>query len=251
MKSDSEFTFRLREPSRYHVKLDYPNCWQELDERCREDIARDVSIYLGQYFAHTACVWHEILTWYGWTWTEIGSEYMSAFSWDDIYSNLLGSRVGAAAMRDLEHDFNKAVTIQIKRELKRLDAQPAIVARQAAREIHGDWYTGGFYFFLDTKKRHLDVGLDGYVTPWIVPGVCEQETIVSYKVPDVYFIEKYGFKLKLEIEPRERIKGKIFQVVFEDKKNKRLDPDLHFPILMDHIRGQAQQRYGFNVDMPW
>jgi hypothetical protein len=251
IKSDREFSFRLREPTKYHVKLEYPQWWQHLSDEQQQDMAREISIYLGQYFAHTACVWHEILTWYGWTWTEIGSEYMSAFSWDDIYSNLLGSRIGAKAMRDPENDFNKAVTLQINLELERLDAQPADVARRAADQIHGQWYTGGFYFFVDTKKRHLDVGLDGYVSPWIVPGICEEDFMISYRVPDTYFVEKFGFKLKLEIEPRERIKGKILKVVFEDEKNKRLQPDLHFPIIMDHVKGQAQERYGFNVDLPW
>jgi hypothetical protein len=250
IKGDREFSFRLREPSRYHVRLDFPDCWQELDERCREDIARDVSIYLGQYFAHTACVWHEILTWYGWTWTEIGSEYMSAFSWDDIYSNLLGSRIGAAAMRNIEYDFNKAVTLEIDRELERLGAQPADVARKAAGQIHGQWYTGGFYFFLDTKKRHLDVGLDGYVSPWIVSGICEGDSIISYRVPDANFIEKYGFTIELEIEPRERIRGKILDVVYADGGGRRLKPDVHFAKIMDHIKGQAEKRYGFDVSLP-
>ncbi|MHC4467239.1 MAG: DUF4056 domain-containing protein [Planctomycetota bacterium] len=250
MKGSRQFKFKLREPSRYHVELEYPVWWDELSEECRKDIARDVSTYLGQYFAHTACVWHEMLTWFGWTWTEIGSEYMSAFSWDDIYSNLLGSRIGAKAMRDLEHDFNKAVTLEINNELKRLDAQPAGVARQAAKEIHGTWYTGGYYFFLDTKKRHLDVGLDGYISPWIVTGVCEGDSVISYRVPDTSFIEKYGFTLKLEIEPRERIKGRILQVVFEDEPDKRLQPDIHFAQIMDHIKGQAEERYGFDVTLP-
>jgi hypothetical protein len=250
MNGDREFIFKLREPSRYYVKLEYPACWQELDERCREDIARDVSIDLGQYFAHTACVWHEILTWFGYTWTEIGSEYMSAFSWDDIYSNLLGSRIGAAAMRNVEYEFNLAVTAELEYELQRLNVQPSAVGRKAKKEIHGDWYTGGYYFFLDTKKRHLDVGLDGYVSPWIVPGICDEKTVVSYRVPDVRFVEKYGFSIELEIEPRERIRGKIFDVIYADGGGKRLKPEVHFGPIMNHISREAEDRYGFDVSLP-
>ncbi|MHC4757568.1 MAG: DUF4056 domain-containing protein [Planctomycetota bacterium] len=251
MKGEEEFTFRLREPSRYHVTVEYPEYWKKLSERYRQDIAREVSIELGQYFAHTACVWHEILTWFGWSWTEIGSEYMSAFSWEDIYSNLLGSRIGGAAMRNVGYDFNQAVTIEIDKELERLGAQPPDVAKEATRQIYGEWYTGGYYFFVDTVKRHFDVGLDGYVSPWVVPGICDDKAIISYRIPDTRFVEKLGFSVSLEIEPRERIKGKVLKAVYADGKGRYLRPEIHFVQIMEHIENQAEKRYGYGVSLPW
>jgi hypothetical protein len=250
MKGDREFRLKLREPSRYHIKLDYPEYWRSMCREGKEEAAREVSIHIGQYVAHTACAWHEMLTWFGYTWTEIGSEYMSAFSWDDIYSNLLGSRIGAAAMRDKEHGFNEAVTLAIDRELERLGAQPPEVAREAAKEIKGQWYTGGYYFFVDTKKRHFDVGLDGYISPWLVPTACEGASAISYRIPDTQFVDKYGFSIKVEIEPRERIKGKILRIVYPDGKGRRIKPDEDFGPIMSYIKEQAVARYGFDVSLP-
>lgn len=61
-KHETEFSFKLAEPSLYFVQLIPPENWNDLSQKEREDISRDISIRFGQYFAHTVCVWHEILT---------------------------------------------------------------------------------------------------------------------------------------------------------------------------------------------
>ena len=242
MKEDSEFSFKLREPSEYIIKLEYPEFWRFIPQEDKQKTAREVSIHLGQYFAYTACTWHEILTWFGYTWTKIGSEYISAFSWEDIYSNLLGSHIGAAALRDEEHSFNQAVTLAIDKELKKLGAQPANVTRQAAKEIKGKWYTGGFYFFVNMKKRNFDIGLDGYVSPSLVPSICEGASAISYSVPDALYIYKRGFSMQFEIDPRVMVKNKILRIVYPDGDGKTIRPDTHFYKIMDYIKKKAQQK---------
>ena len=115
IKKEAEFSFQVIEPSRYFVKITYPKDWEELPEK--EEIAAEVSIRLGQYFAHMTTIWHEIVTWFGYTSTGIFSEYVSSFSWEDTYSDLLGINLAAAALRDTQHKYDDAMTMLIDEEL--------------------------------------------------------------------------------------------------------------------------------------
>jgi len=38
-------------------------------------------------------IWHEIATWYGWSWVSTFPETASAFSPEDLYSNILGTKI--------------------------------------------------------------------------------------------------------------------------------------------------------------
>ena len=75
------------------------------------------------------------MTWYGYKIIAIYPEYPSAFSWEDSYSNLLGTRIGVEALNDKEHSYNKAVEIAIKKELKNLGLLPGDAARRIANSV--------------------------------------------------------------------------------------------------------------------
>jgi len=94
------------------------------------------------------------------------------------------------------------------------------------------------------KKRNFDIGLDdGFVTPTLVPDVaeCPGAQAVSYPVPDLELLEEYGFSITVEIEPHEWEKDRILRIVHQDK---RINPQIDFPQIMDHMRRQAAARYG-------
>lgn len=246
------FTFRMREPSVYHVSIKYPKGWKYLPRRTKEEIARDLSIGVGQYFAYTGSTWHEILTWFGFKSVGVYSEYLSAFSWEDNYSNVLGSHIGAAALRDPDHEYNDAVTLALDSELKRLGVQPRPAARQAGELVRGLWFTGDFVY-CDMIKRHFDTGLDdGFVTPWLAPGLpgCDGAVPQACPVPSIAFIEEYGFSIRLEIEPKEWEKDQILQIIYPQgvEGQKRIEPAVHFGPIIDYIRAQAVERYGPQVD---
>lgn len=124
-RNKRSFTFKMREPSVYRVELTYPENWQDLSQAEQERIARQVALALGPYLSYAANTWHEILTWFGYGNIAIYSEFPSAFSWEDTFSNLLGAHVAAAALRDTEHTYDKAVTLELDRELKNLGIKKA------------------------------------------------------------------------------------------------------------------------------
>ncbi|OHB54331.1 MAG: hypothetical protein A2Y07_02705 [Planctomycetes bacterium GWF2_50_10] len=236
MAHNTEFSFSVIEPSRYWVKVSYPANWGDISFQQRKKIADDTAIDLGQYFAHTSMIWHEILTWYGFATLKLFPDTISSFSWEDGYSDLLGTILAVDALRDNERTYDNAMTDLISRELEALDAQPANVGRQAAKMIKGKWYTGGLYFMVNMKKHNFDVGLDdGSISPMIVPGICPDAVPKLYPVPDSKLVEQYGFRVKLEIEPRVFEKKQICNSIDLDS-NCRIVPNVHFPLIISNLK---------------
>jgi hypothetical protein len=247
--NDSEFSFRLKEGSICFVRLTYPQMWENLSPKDKEHISYDISIGLGQYFAYTSEIWHEIVTWYGYKSGGIYSEFPSAFSWEDNFSNILGSHIGVLGLQDAEHAYDEAVTLALNKELEKLGVQPSEVARRAAESMKGLWYSDKLLGPVIMKKRNFDIGLDnGYVTPSIVPDICECEGTKAqpYRIPTLDCLSKYGFSMKFEIEPREWEKDRILSIIYPDKKTrgKCIEPAKDFAAIMSRIMQEAEKKYG-------
>lgn len=294
MNNETDFFFQLHEPARYFVHINYPDYWKNLPQQEKENIVHEISIALGQDFAFTGAVWHEITTWFGYKAMLVPSEFLSAFSlkdpvsildglhgfryklslfrsdspsafsWEDPFSGLLGSRVGAQALQDTEHSPDEAINIALDRELKTLGVQPKYVAKKASEKVKGNplnWYFIHYFpFSVSMKKRNLNIGLkNGSITPWLVPYLNkgEQPKPQPYPVPDLGCLPKHGFSVELEIEPRESIGPRILDIIYSDKrntrdkKNTRIQPHIHFPLIMREIERQAVEKYGPNVDNPY
>jgi hypothetical protein len=251
LENRTQFSFRVREPSLYHVGIEYPAGWSTLAAVDKEAVARDVAVELAQYLAYNCGAWHEILTWFGFRGIGIWPEYQSAFSWEDNYSNLLGCRIGAAALRDPDRGFNEAMTALLEAELRALGVQAKPMAFRAAEAVRGWWFSGGLWS-CRILKRHFDIGLDdGIVTPWLVPGLaeCGQAVPQEYPAPALSSVLERGFSIRFEIEPREWERTEILRIVRGDNRRiDRIEPAGHFGPILEYIRGQAVARYGPLVD---
>ena len=249
IRGNHEFTYRVMEPSKYCVKITYPENWeQEID---KEKIAKEVSIKVGQYLAYNSMVWHEMITWFGYKYTILFSEYISSFSWEDVYSDIIGVDIAGRALKDESGSYDNLMTKLIYEELKQLDVQQAKTAKKAEKKIKGKWFNGTIYPFTKLKKRNFDTGLDdGYVTPWLVPGICENTEKVSYAVPDSDFLNEYGFSFKVKIEPNISVKKKILKVVYPYKNGEYIIPDEHFSKIMEHIIEKEKAINGPEVNVP-
>jgi hypothetical protein len=251
MQGQKSFSFRVIEPSKYLVTIKYPEDWNDLPKKQKAVVATDVSIKLGQYFAQTSTIWHEILTWFGFTSMAVFSEHISSFSWEDNYSDLLGTCLAEQAMRYTEYKFEDAMTMLIAEEMERLNIQPAIITQMAVEKVKGKWYTGGMYFFVSMNKRNFDTGWDdGFITPWLVPDICPDTEPVLCPSPNLDFLCGYGFSVELEIEPVELEKSKILHIIYPNHEKKRVRPADHFGVIIEYIIKQAKERYGPQVDVP-
>jgi hypothetical protein len=247
MANDPNFSYKLlADRSRHYVQFHCPSDWSSLPEAERRAIAEEIAWSAGPYLAYTLVTWHEILTWFGFKCVGLPTEYSSAFSWEDSFSNLLGTVVAVKALHDPEHSFNQAMTIALDQELAQLGIQPARVAKRAADSVKGTWYTGDVTILVTMRKRNYDIGLqDGLVTPSLIPSVpgCSGDAPPSYPVPHLDALTRHGFSLTLEIEPHEWESDKILHIVYGDKPQKRLRPREHVPIILHSIRQEATRLY--------
>jgi len=254
--NETHLDLTLSDPVRYHMTLRYPCDWDEMPAEERDRRAREASIALGQYISFLGSVWHEIITWFGYRNIPFYPEFPSSFSWEDGFSDLLGTHLGAAALRDTEHSFDKAMTVLLHREMEKLDAQPRTVAAKAAHLVEGRWYSPGFLFLVNMKKRNFDIGLDdGAITPWIVPclGDCPDAEALPYAVPMLAPVFELGFYVKVEIEPGGLERDRLLRAAYPlaEDPPRTLVPAVHFHPIMEHIKQEAIEKYGPNVDVPW
>jgi hypothetical protein len=246
MKNEDVLSFKMLEASRYHVYIHYPQGWAALDRRDKDRIAFEASVELARYLVFIATTWHEILTWFGYKFPGLYSEFPSAFSWEDTYSNLLGTHVAAYALRDQSRSYNEAVTVAIDTALKTLLVQPAETARRASEIVRDKWFSGDYFFFVEVSARNFDIGFDdGFVRPWLVHGLteCPEPDIFLLNVPTAALLQEYGFSIDLEIEPREWEADQILKVVYPSAYNrpKCIIPATHFPIILDYIRKHTKE----------
>jgi hypothetical protein len=246
------YAYRMREPSVYHVRVRYPAGWAALPQDVKARIAADIGVELGRYLSFVGTTWHEMLTWFGFKSTGFYSEYPSAFSWEDSYSNLLGSHLGALAVRDPDNNYDRAMTVALASELRRLRARSPDVAEQAGEAVR-DWWFVSRFVFCDMIKRNLDIGADdGCVTPWVVPGFCDSGECLplSYAAPSLDFLDEYGFAVDIEIEPLEWERHEIIRALHlaSAEREPRIVPARDFGPIIEVIRAQAIGRYGSTVD---
>jgi hypothetical protein len=249
LRGDQSFSFRMiaDRHSPHYVQISYPADWASRSLEQRRPIAREVALTMGPYLAFTMVTWHEILTWYGYKSVFFVPEFHSAFSWEDSFSNLLGTYLAAKALRDTAHCYDEAMTVVLNEEMRKLGVQPAAVAKQASASVQGKWYSGSIGTFINMKKRGLDIGVDtGYATPILVPNVpsCPGARPVPYPAPTLRALADYGFAAVVEIEPHEWEKSRILHAAYPDQPGRRIRPDEHFAAIMADIRQEAAARYG-------
>jgi hypothetical protein len=132
-----------------------------------------IAARLGQWAAFQLSIWHEIATWYGWSSVETFPETASAFSPEDLYSNMLGVRMaGAIIIRHsgrTEHIYNDNVDAWLRALLEELGAVPREVGIEAIDAVDGLWWDSDRRL-PDTElvlRRNMDVA--GPIQPWLVP----------------------------------------------------------------------------------
>ncbi len=236
-----QFTFHLTgETSRHTIVFTYPQDWDKEPDKQR--VIDEVAMAAGPCLAMDATIWHEILTWFGVHFGGFEPEFNSAFSWEDVYSNLIGTRLAVEAMKDPGRDFDDAMTMGIQRQLKELGVQPKSTAIHASDKIRGTWYTGNLV--PDLLMRNFDIGLDGSITPTLVPGIegCADEPL-TLPAPSLDVLARNGFTLRHQIKPYVFEQGAIFRAAGSDK----LVAGTHFPILLEYMKLDAAKR-GYKYD---
>jgi len=240
---NNKFSFKGREPGEYNISLIYPSNWKNLNENKREEIVKNTSIEIGQNLAYTMSIWHETLTYLGYSTYSFIPEFNSAFSWEDRFSDTFGCYVGGLALQK-GGKFQKALQSILNKEYNRLDVQPLKVTKQSIKNIKGDWFNGkGFKSKMNI--RTLDLGYDdGFVTPPVPPtSKCKGVKIWACPVPNFNQTNKYGFEVEISITPKGKQGNEILRIA---KQSEKIIPKTDFPKIMNHIKDDAISR-GYKV----
>ncbi len=204
-------------------------------------------------------VWHEIATWFGWAAVRGFSEKASAFSPEDLYSNLLGIKLvrGVAVRRSArsEYLYNRNLTVWLARGLEFLEPVPQEVTRDALRAVDGLWW--------DSSTRLPDPRLvlrrsfeyRDPVMPWLVPPSRAPESLKAAcgEEPDPLPLPLVTRALGLDIDDFVRLEIEVddnlaAQEPFRTMGRKITDKD--FPAIIAAIREQNREEFGPEADVP-
>lgn len=219
------------------VVFTYPSNWMNTPKAQRQQIARAIALKVAPVVGYNSSLYHEMLTWKGAKFFLIEPEFKSSFSWEDLYSNILGCWVAVDAIK-AGGDFNKTFTKLLNEELQRLQVVSKDKAVQITQSVHGKWYTSASLI-----KRNMDSYLDDDISPCIVPGYSSAPPI-AYPLPNLDGIDQYGIKIKytvnsffLENETLKKIAG----------TSEALQPLKDFKPIMINCQKEAVEKYGLDV----
>ena len=128
---------------------------------------------LAQWTAFQLSVWHEIATWYGWSSSSVFPETASAFSPEDLYSNLLGVTIAGQILRaehaGSEADYNESVDVWLRSTLEWLGVVSPETTRAILDALDGRWWDSTRR--LPEKelvvRRNVDLAMP--LAPWRLP----------------------------------------------------------------------------------
>jgi hypothetical protein len=188
--------------------------------------------------AYDQSVFHEIYTY----WRPWLSGHHSAFSPEDLVSNLLGTYVGERAII-MGGDFNRAVTDALGGLLTGLGALPRAGTAAALEAITDRWIKGRFSELRYVRRRNFGIRP---IDPWLVPGLdgggrTAPPADLSPELPP----GTRGYYLATYAVPRDACRGMRVETV----RHTEFDAD---GPLVARIKADAARpvRYGPTFDVP-
>jgi hypothetical protein len=155
--------------ARYRVHFTRPLTTDELYSKTPE-----IALGLAQRYAFLVLTWHEVLTWFGYRTVFLFPEQVSAFTYEDTVSNLIGTQVAATALTMPDIPFDQAATRALAQKLDALHLQSRNTTFDAMDKVKDLWWDShsAWPFNHFVLRRDIDIGLNGQpIIPWLVPDV--------------------------------------------------------------------------------
>ncbi|UKA12130.1 DUF4056 domain-containing protein [Photobacterium damselae] len=141
---------------------------------------QQISVELAGLMAFRLAQWHEIAQWFGLESVGGFSELASAFSPEDLYSNMLGAKVAMNILQQQpsisKQTFSQIFTQNLKAKLIALDIVSADKAKQKMASLDGQWW--------DSSKR----------------------------LPQKWVVLKRDYRLRLDLQPNGIANGELEQL---------------------------------------
>jgi hypothetical protein len=252
----------------FTLTFNYPDDWDTLPPAEKAHIQSQLSRKIGELVAFHGMTWHEITTWFGLRTTLIIPEDASSFTYEDTMSHLIGIYAADDALRNPTGDWDKDATRALARQLDHLGVVSKRQASLAVARVHGQWWEEG-----QCIKRNLDTGRDtGAIRPWLVrdfPPVIAHASLrltdtpstpsspipgpiaESFPLPSLSNIAGRDFSSfwQMSIKPNLMTPQEVKNV--SKSAHHAIDPDIHFPIMIEKIRAQMKEKFGPEFDRPY
>ena len=212
---------------------------------------------MANWISFQLSVWHEIATWFGWSWSKTFPETASAFSPEDLYSNILGIRIAEALAHRrsgrTEDVYNRSVDGWLELLLEHLGPVPKSVGVETMRSVDGHWWDSSRRLPDKelTLRRHMDI--DDSIAPWLVPAarapdslreICgDNPKLVAIANPDGVLSLKFSDWVSLQIEVDDNLAA---QAPFTEIGRSVTQAD--FPRIIEAIREQNREEFGPGAD---
>ena len=224
---------------------------------------RRTVISMAQWLAFQLSIWHEIATAYGWAAIDLYPEYVSAFSPEDLYSNLLGIKLAGgllmqpdSAPTDSLYDQN--MDRWLAATLRHLQPVSVSAGKAAMYLVDGVWW--------DSKarlpdprlvlRRNFDVGPE--IIPWLISRAYHSPAMTAWADR-----ECGGSERPLILRPQDSLHDIKFselatleidvnvpdQFPFPRSGSSRITQD-DFPGIIESVRQKNAYYFGPNSDRP-
>ncbi|MGF1909502.1 DUF4056 domain-containing protein [Vibrio kasasachensis] len=180
--------------------------------------------------AYRMAQWHEIAQWFGMVSVSGFKEFASAFSSEDLYSNMLGALLAEAILLEqpdiCQDGFSKAMDVSFQQALMQLKVQPKSVTREKMKQLDGKWW--------DSSRRLPDKWVvlfrDYHLALNLTPNFPESTTRLNI---DERFSDQQSIEDWVQLELHVSDKEKSFSELPESLKSMPVWRSAQFQLLAD------------------
>jgi hypothetical protein len=222
-----------------------------------------LTMAIAQWLAFQLSIWHEIATWYGWSAVPGYPEKLSAFSPEDLYSNVLGTKIAVAAAFERaarsETLYDHSVDAWLRAVVDFLGSASKETAIEAMRSLEGVWWSPAARLPDPGVVLRRSLSIGETVTPWLVPEALASEALsalllrecsgwpspLSLTIPSSFEGTPLRTLATLEVEVDPAIAS---QPPFDALGSSVTQDD--FPVILAAIREQNRREFGPRADQP-
>ncbi len=119
---------------------------------------------LAQWLSFQLSAWHEVAQWHGYHAVPLFPEYPSAYSLEDLYSNVLGTKIAGALLlsgaANTDQDYARNMDVWLRNTLTELGAVPVENGRAYVETVDQHWFDSNARIpdKWITLKRNYDIG---------------------------------------------------------------------------------------------
>ena len=222
-----------------------------------------LTMAIAQWLAVQLSMWHEIATWYGSSSFPGFPEKASAFSPEDLYSNVLGTKIAAATAfaggARSEILYARSADAWLRAAVDSLGPASKQTAIEAMRSLDGIWWQSGVRLPDPSVLLRRDISNGDTFTPWLVPQARASKALsarllrecggwpspISLTSPSAFegIPLRTLARLELRVDP-----AIASQPPFDALRSPVMQDD--FPAILAAIREQNHREFGPFADRP-